>query len=70
MIAALAFILSLGIMLFLFAVKKYAPFGDCSLAVMDATYQYLDFFGYLKNVFSREDSLFYSFHKMLGGGME
>ncbi|MDO5828991.1 MAG: YfhO family protein, partial [Methanocorpusculum sp.] len=68
--AALAYILSVGIMFFLFAVKKYAPFGESSLAVMDATYQYLDFFGYLKNVFLGEDSIFYSFHKMLGGGME
>ncbi len=46
----------------------YAPFGQHSLAVADARIQYLDFFGYLKNVFSGQDSLLFSFSKGLGGG--
>ena len=60
------FLIVLSIMLFLFIIKKYAPFGQNSLATMDAKIQYLDFFMYLKDVLSGENSVNYSFSSGLG----
>lgn len=51
----------------LFLIKGYAPFGDNSLATMDAEYQYIDLFGYLKDVLSGDNSALYSFSKSIGG---
>lgn len=51
----------------LFAYKGYAPFGNSSLACMDANIQYLDFFAWLKNVLSGNDNIAYTFTKVLGG---
>ncbi len=34
----------MAIMWFLFWLKGYAPFGENSLATMDANYQHVDFF--------------------------
>lgn len=62
-----AAMITVGILLVVMLVCGYAPFGAKSLAVADARIQYLDFFGFLKNVFSGLDSLFYSFSKGLGG---
>ena len=45
----------------------YVPFGEKSLATMDASIQYLDFFSFLKDVLSGKNNIFYSFSKMLGG---
>ena len=45
----------------------YVPFGEESLATMDASIQYLDFFSFLKDVLSGKNNIFYSFSKMLGG---
>ena len=45
----------------------YAPFGEKSLIVNDAHIQYVDFFAYLKDVLSGENSIAYSFSKTLGG---
>ena len=54
----------------IFAIYKfsgYAPFGETSLATMDANIQYLDFFAYFKNVLEGKDNLLYTFGKTLGG---
>ena len=51
----------------LFLIKGYASFGDNSLATMDAEYQYIDLFGYLKDVLSGDNSALYSFSKSIGG---
>ncbi len=51
----------------LFAMLEIAPFGTRSLASMDANAQYLDFFCYFKDVLAGENSVLYSFSKMLGG---
>ena len=60
------FLIVFIILLFLFIIKKYAPFGQNSLATMDAKIQYLDFFMYLKDVLSGENSINYSFSSGLG----
>lgn len=51
----------------LFVVKGYAPFGENSLAWMDGSIQYLDFFSYFKDVLSGNNNIGYSFSKTLGG---
>ena len=55
------------IMLISYKLYNYAPFGNNSLACMDATIQYLDFFAYLKDVLNGENSIAYTFGKTLGG---
>lgn len=62
-----AFGVTTGLMMVLFLVKGYAPFGNNSLACMDAGIQYLDFFSYLRNVLLGGDNLGYSMGKTLGG---
>lgn len=59
--------LTFAIMILLFWIKGFAPFGTRSVVVMDGTIQYLDFFAYLKDVFNGENSIGYSFTKTLGG---
>ncbi|MCR5088894.1 MAG: YfhO family protein [Oscillospiraceae bacterium] len=56
-----------GVLLILFLVNAYAPFGSASLADGDARIQYIDFFLYLRDVLSGSNSISYTFSKMLGG---
>lgn len=60
-------LLTFGILMVLFWLRGIAPFGTKSLVVMDAEYQYLDFFYYFKDVLEGENSIGYSFGKTLGG---
>lgn len=62
-----SFVFVAAIMLLLFVINGYAPFGASSLACNDARIQYIDFFLYLKDVFEGQNSISYSFSKMLGG---
>lgn len=62
-----SFFLVAFIMIFLYAVMGYAPFGKNSLAVFDANIQYLDFFAFFKDVLAGENSIGYTFSKTLGG---
>ncbi len=55
------------IVFFLYIWNGFDPFGNNTLAVMDATIQYLDFFAYLKDVLNGNNSLLYTFSKTLGG---
>ena len=55
------------IMLSLLAAGQYAPFGNNSLAAMDADIQYLDFFAYFKDVLSGKNNIAYTLGKTLGG---
>lgn len=52
----------------IYAIYGYAPFGNKSLATMDANIQYLDFFAYLKDFLIGENNI-YCFGKTLGGNM-
>lgn len=55
-----------GVLILLFKIKRFAPFGNNSLACTDANYQYLDFFSYLKDVFSGTNEIDYSFSIGIG----
>lgn len=48
-------------------VKQYAPFGQNTLACMDADIQYIDFYAYFKDVLAGKNSIAYTFGKTLGG---
>lgn len=61
------FVVTIGILLAAFIVYGYAPFGENSLAYMDGSIQYLDFFSYFKDVLSGTNHIGYSFSKTLGG---
>ena len=45
----ISFIFTSAIIVMLFIIKGYAPFGENSLAWMDANIQFLDFFSYLNH---------------------
>ncbi len=60
-------IITLFIILCIYALNGFAPFGTKTLAVMDANIQYIDFFSYLKDVIAGKNSITYSFGKTLGG---
>ncbi len=62
-----AFGLTFAVLLILFITCGYAPFGNKSLAVDDASIQYLDFYAYFKDVLAQKNSIFYTFGKTLGG---
>ena len=62
-----AFFLTFAVLLFLFIIYGYAPFGNYSLATDDASIQYLDFYAYFKDVLAQKNSIFYTFGKTLGG---
>lgn len=68
-IAMLSFVLATTLMILVYKLKCYAPFGNNSLACMDANVDYIDFFCYLKDIFSNHRGLIYSFSKGLGGNM-
>lgn len=62
-----AFAVTTGLLLLLYLVKGYAPFGENSLACMDGNIQYLDFFAYLKRILAGEAQAGYTMEKVLGG---
>ena len=61
------FVISFVFMIVLYRVYHYAPFGNQSLACMDANIQYLDFFAFLKDVIHGKNSIGYTFANTLGG---
>lgn len=62
-VSALVLLILMGLYRYL----SYAPFGNNSLATIDANIQYLDFFAYLKDVLNGRNDVAYSFSKNLGG---
>lgn len=56
-----------AILLMLFYTQEFAPFGNNTLACMDANIQYLDFFAYFKDVLEGKNNISYTFGKTLGG---
>lgn len=68
-ITILAFIIPAFIMLLIAVTGKYAPFGKVSILVADMQYQFVDYIGYMKQIFFENDDLFYSFSKTFGGDM-
>lgn len=62
-----AFVISFLFMIVLYRIYHYAPFGNQSLAWMDANIQYLDFFAFLKDVIHGKNSIRYTAANTLGG---
>ena len=60
-------IITAAILTFLLFWYQYAPFGNRTLAVIDAHIQYLDFFMYLKEVLSGNGRIAYTFGQTLRG---
>lgn len=65
----LAFIIPCILMIFLYIIVGIYPFGKKSLLTVDLAGQYISFFNSLKNIFTGDISIFYSFSKTLGGNM-
>lgn len=63
----ISFILTVVVVICVYILMGYAPFGGKTIAAMDANIQYLDFFAYLKNVLLGKDSINYSYTSLLGG---
>lgn len=62
-----AFLLPVGILLEIFRQGGFYPFGDKTLFIMDMQDQYLEFFAYLRYLFSGDNSLFFSWARSMGG---
>lgn len=68
-IILLSFIIPCAAFLGACAVCRIAPFGGRTLMAVDMADQYVEFFGYLKSVFTGENDLFYTMSKTIGGDM-
>lgn len=68
-LSGFAFLITFLVMIILYKLKGYAPFGDNSLACMDANNTYVDFLCGLKDIISHKSGLVYSFSKGLGGNL-
>ena len=69
LITLLAFAMPALLMLFIFVIGDFAPFGKVSILVADMQYQFVDYIGYMKSVFFGDNDLLYSFSKTFGGDM-
>ena len=65
----LAFFVPAFIMMLIFVIGDYAPFGKVSILVADMRYQFVDYIGYMKSVFFGNNDMFYTFSKTFGGDM-
>ena len=65
----LAFIIPIAIMLAVSIASGFYPFGKYSILMADMRYQFVDYFGYMKQIFFSDDTYFYSFSKTFGGDM-
>ena len=65
----LSFTLPLLMVMTVFAVQGIAPFGEKSLAILDAKDQYISFSAFLADTLKSGDSLRYSWKLLLGGPM-
>lgn len=66
-LVVVAFTITMIILTIILAFGGYAPFGNRSLAGMDANIQYLDFFAYLKDVLAGKNAVTYTLSNTLGG---
>lgn len=65
----LVFLIPILVMILVYASVGIYPFGKKSLLTVDLAGQYVAFFNSLKNIFTGDISMFYSFSKTLGGNM-
>lgn len=64
-----AFILPVIIMLLVGVFGNFYPFGDTSILVADMKIQFVDYIGYMKQIFFGNDDFLYTFSKTFGGDM-
>ncbi len=69
MISLLAFAVPAVIMMLVFIIGQFAPFGKVSILVADMRYQFVDYIGYMKSIFFGDNDMFYTFSKTFGGDM-
>ncbi len=69
LITLLAFAVPALVMMLIFIIGDFAPFGKVSILVADMRYQFVDYIGYMKSVFFGNNDLFYTFSKTIGGDM-
>ncbi|MCR5508317.1 MAG: YfhO family protein [Lachnospiraceae bacterium] len=65
----MAFLIPVTVMVFVCIVSGFYPFGNTSILMADMRYQFVDYFGYMKQIFFSNDTVFYTFSKTLGGDM-
>ncbi len=68
-ITLLAFAVPALIMLLIFIIGQFAPFGKVSILIADMRFQFVDYIGYMKSVLFGNNDLFYTFSKTFGGDM-
>ena len=64
-----AFMIPVAVMVFISILSGFYPFGHTSILMADMRYQFVDYFGYMKQIFFGNDTYFYSFSKTFGGDM-
>lgn len=64
-----AFVIPVIIMVCVSILSGFYPFGHTSILMADMRYQFVDYFGYMKQIFFSNDTYFYSFSKTFGGDM-
>lgn len=64
---AAAFLLPAGILLEILRQGGFYPFGDKTLFIMDMRDQYLEFFAYLRYLFSGDNSPYFCWARSMGG---
>lgn len=67
MLYTLAFLIPILIMLIILNIGGFYPFGDKTMFIMDMRDQYLEFFASLRDIFSGDNSLFFSWSRSMGG---
>lgn len=67
--ALLASELTLAIFVVILFICNCYPFGDNTFLMFDMKRQYVDYYSYLKSIYSGENNLFYSFSTTLGSGI-
>lgn len=64
-----AFMIPVAVMVLVCILSGFYPFGHTSILMADMRYQFVDYFGYMKQIFFGDDTYFYSFSKTFGGDM-
>lgn len=68
-IYVISFFVTSLILLVAFILSQIYPFGDRSLLIWDARWQYIQFFSWLRKVLTGHGNLFYSFNSGMGSNM-
>ncbi|MDR1565591.1 MAG: YfhO family protein [Oscillospiraceae bacterium] len=69
LLLALSFVLPALILMLIFTIQGFAPFGKSSLLITDMSQQYIDFFSGYRDILAQGKSLFYTWDTGLGMNM-